>query len=162
MDLSIYFTFEKMAYVYRTPPASPNRKNRKMMCPWAPNREGNSNEVIHIRFPVIYRENEFSTPLKRRRVNTAAPGPPIKSQKRSLLQTNLDNFRQQLFRPNFSASLRKRIKEERRKIIKSSEYPGAPMKSEAKRKSNERDLKPVKKRLFENKEISPYSRTLTK
>ena len=34
----------------------------------------------------------------------------------------------------------------------------APMKERIKRKSNERDLKPVKKRLFENKEISPYSR----
>jgi len=146
-----------MANLYRTPPTSPNRKK---VCPWAPNREGNSNKVI-IPFQMTYQENGFSTPVKSRDDNPDAPGAPIKLYEGSLLQTTLDDFRQQLFRPNFSASLRERIKEERRKIIKSSECPWAPKKVD-KRKSNQRYLNSTKKSLFVNKEISPYSRTLLK
>ena len=159
MDLSIYFTFEKMAYLYRTPPSSPDAEKRKTVCPWAPNREGNSNKIIiSIPFPMIYQKNRFSTPLKRRHVNRDVPCAPIKSQRKSLLQTTLDDFRKELFCPNFSASLRERINDKRKlKDI------GAPMKIGIKKNLNKRDLNSTKKNLFENKEIfSPYSRTLSK
>jgi hypothetical protein len=144
---------------FQTPPRVKKTKDELERMTWAPIGK-RSDKIISIPFPMIYQENRFLTPVKRRRVNLDAPGAPIKSQKR-LLQTTLDDFRQQLFRPNFSASLRERIKEERRKIIKSSECPWAPKKVD-KRKSNQRDLNSTKKSLFVNKEISPYSRTLLK
>jgi hypothetical protein len=147
---------------FQTPLASPNTKKRTAVCPGGPNREGNSNKIISIPFPMMYQENRFSTPVKRRRVNPDAPGAPIKSQKR-LLQTTLDDFKKELFLPNFSDSLRKRINEKRKlKDIKPSKCPGAPMKIGMKKKSNQGDLNCTKKRLFENKEnnFSPYSRIL--
>ena len=102
-----------MPYVYTTPSGSPSIKNKKMMCPWEPKREGNSNEVIHIRFPIIVDQNRFSTPVKERDVNPY--------------------------------------------------NPGAPVKSAAKRKSDEIVLNSNKKSLFTNNEIlSPYSPTLLK
>jgi hypothetical protein len=147
---------------FQTPPRVKKTKDELERMTWAPIGK-RSDKIISIPFPMMYQKNRFSTPVKRRRVNPYTPGAPIKSQKR-LLQTNLDDFRKELFRPNFSASLRERINEKRKlKAVKSSECPGAPMKSGAKRKSNERDLNSTKKRLFENKEIfSPYSRTLTR
>jgi hypothetical protein len=146
-----------MAYVYGTPPTSPNRK---LECPWAPNREGNSNKVI-IPFQMTYQENGFSTPRKRRRVNPNALRAPKKQYEGSLLGKSLDDVKKVLF-PGLAAYLRERINEKRKlKAVKSSEYPGAPKKVD-KRKSNQRDLNSTKKSLFVNKEISPYSRTLLK
>ena len=154
--------FEKMAYVYRTPPPSPNRK---LVCPWAPSREVITEQVIHITFPLMYQENRPSTPIKRRPVNKCAPGAPIKKlYDRSLLQSILDDVRLELY-PGLADSLRKRINEKRKLIaIKSSECPGAPVKRLTKRKSTQRDLTSAKKKLSENKEnnFSPYSKTLSK
>jgi hypothetical protein len=46
-------------------------------------------------------------------------------------------------------------------IVDNPYTPGAPMKRLTERKFTQRDLKPVKKRLFENKKnFSPYSRIL--
>ena len=148
-----------MNYVYGTPSSSPNRK---MMCPWAPNREGNSDKVIiSIPFPIIDEKNRFSTPRKRRRVNPNPLRAPKKKYEGSLFESSLYDVKKVLF-PDLAASLPKRIKEERIKIIKSSEYPRAPMKSAVKRKSNERDLNSIKNNLFKNKKnnFSPYSRIL--
>ncbi len=148
--------FEKMAYVYRTPPTSPNRK---LVCPWAPSREVITEQVIHITFPVMYQENRPSTPIKGRPVNKCAPGAPKKLYDRTLLYSSLDDVRIELY-PGFADSLRKRINEKRKlRAIKSSECPGAPVK---KRNFTQRDITSAKKKLFENKEniFSPYSRIL--
>jgi hypothetical protein len=148
--------FEKMAYVYRTPPPSPNRK---LVCPWAPSREVITEQVIHITFPLMYQENRPSTPIKRRPVNKCVPGAPIKKlYDRSLLQSSLHNIRIELY-PGLADSLRKRIKKNKLIAIKSSECPGAPVK---KRNSTQRYLTSAKKKLFENKKniFSPYSRIL--
>ena len=149
-----------MAYLYRTPPPSPNAQKRKTVCPWAPSREVITEQVIHITFPLMYQENRPSTPIKRRPVNKCAPGAPIKKlYDRSLLQSILDDVRLELY-PGLADSLRKRINEKRKLIaIKSSECPGAPVK---KRNSTQRELTSAKKNLFENKvnNFSPYSRIL--
>jgi hypothetical protein len=149
-----------MAYVYRTPPTSPNRK---LECPWAPSRKEITEKVI-ISFPVMYQENRPSTPVKRRTVNKCAPGAPIKKRyDRSLLQSSLHNIRIELY-PGLADSLRKKIEKNKLKVVKSSECTWAPMKSGTKRKTTQRDLKSTKKRLFKNKEnnFSPYSQTLPK
>lgn len=101
-----------MAYVYRTPLRVKKTEVYLKRMTLAPYREGNSNKVIHIRFPTMDEGNRSSTPVKKRCVDPDATW--------------------------------------------------APMKERIKRKSNERDLKSAKKSLFTNKEISPYSRTLTK
>jgi hypothetical protein len=146
---------------YETPPRVKKTKDELKRMTWAPIGK-RSDKIISIPFQMTYQENRFSTPVKSRDDNPDAPGAPIKLYEGSLLQTTLDDFRQQLFRPNFSASLRERIEENKLKAVKSSECHRAPKKVD-KRKSNKRNLKPVKKRLFENKEIfSPYSRTLIK
>lgn len=152
--------FEKMAYVYRTPPPSPNRK---LVCPWAPSREVITEQVIHITFPLMYQENRPSTPIKRRPVNKCVPGAPIKKlYDRSLLQSSLHNIRIELY-PGLADSLRKRIEENKLNAVK-SKCPGAPVKRLTKRKFTQRELTSAKKKLFENKEnnFSPYSRTLSK
>jgi hypothetical protein len=148
-----------MAYVYRTPPTSPNRK---LECPWAPSRKEITEKVI-ISFPVMYQENRPSTPVKRRTVNKCAPDAPIKKRyDRSLLQSSLHNIRIELY-PGLADSLRKRIEDNKLKAVK-SKCPGAPVKRLTKRKFTQRDLTSAKQNLFKNKEnnFSPYSRTLLK
>jgi hypothetical protein len=152
-----------MAYLYRTPPPSPNAQKRKTVCPWAPSREVITEQVIHIPFQMTYQENGFSTPVKSRDDNPDAPDAPIKLYEGSLLGKSLDNFRRVLFPSNFSDSLRKRIEDNKLKAVK-SKYPGAPVKRLTERKFTQRDLTSAKQNLFKNEEnnFSPYSRTLSK
>jgi hypothetical protein len=95
----------------------------------------------------MYQENGFSTPVKWRVDNPYTPGAPIKLYEGSLLQTTLDDFRQQLF-PGFSDSLRKKIEKNKLKAVKSSECTWAPMKSGTKRKTTQRDLKSTKQKII--------------
>jgi hypothetical protein len=129
-----------MAYLYRTPPSSPDAQKRKTICPLAPIGK-RSDKIISIPFPMMYQENRFST-----RVNPNASGAQIKSQKR-LLETTLDDFKKELF-PGFSDSLRKKIEKNKLKSVKSSECTWAPMKSGTKRKTTQEILTLLKKRLF--------------
>ena len=144
---------------FQTPPRNIKTEDKLERMTWAPKREGNSNKVI-IPFPMMYQKNIFSTPVKWIVDNPYTPGTPIKLNEGSLLGKSLDDVKKVLFPSNFSDSLRKRIEDNKLKAVK-SKYPGAPMKRLTERKFTQRDLKPVKKRLFENKKnFSPYSRIL--
>ena len=87
-----------MPYVYGTPPPVEKTEDQLEMMTRAPKREGNSNEVIHIRFPVLYQKDELSTPLKRRRDNLDATKAPMKERrKRKSNERDLKSAKKSLF-----------------------------------------------------------------